>query len=157
MKVEFNGFAIMDSDTAKKAQLLIKKVLKYAKLTDYSITISLVEKEDMLALQKNFLGKNYLTDVLSFPLPDDEKSFSHSQKLLGDIVICLDKAKEQALEFGHSLIEELIVLSTHGLFHLLGFDHERGEEEEQMQMQGEMWLLESAGFDPSLTLIGRVN
>lgn len=70
----------------------------------------------MRALNRQFRGRDYATDVLSFP--SDERGF------LGDIVIAIGVAKQQAKDAGHSLPTELRVLSLHGLLHLLGYDHE---------------------------------
>ena len=70
----------------------------------------------MRALNRQFRGKDYVTDVLSFP--SDERGF------LGDVVIAEGMAKRQAKEHGHSLKIEVQTLALHGLLHLLGYDHE---------------------------------
>ena len=80
------------------------------------VTIALVSDRRMRALNRQFRGKDYVTDVLSFP--SDERGF------LGDIVIASGVCKRQAREAGHPIQTELRVLSLHGLLHLLGFDHE---------------------------------
>ena len=80
------------------------------------VTIALVSDRRMRALNRQFRGKDYATDVLSFP--SEERGF------LGDIVIAAGIAKRQAGEAGHSIQVELRVLSLHGLLHLLGYDHE---------------------------------
>jgi probable rRNA maturation factor len=80
------------------------------------VTIALVSDRRMRALNRQFRGKDYATDVLSFP--SDERGF------LGDIVIALGVARRQAREAGHTAQTELRVLSLHGLLHLLGYDHE---------------------------------
>lgn len=80
------------------------------------VTIALVSDRRMHALNRQFRGRDYPTDVLSFP--SDERGF------LGDIVIATGVAKRQARDAGHSINTELRVLSLHGLLHLLGYDHE---------------------------------
>ena len=80
------------------------------------VCVALVSDRRMRALNRQFRGKDYATDVLSFP--SDDRGF------LGDIVIAEGVAKRQAKEHGHSLKIELQTLALHGLLHLLGYDHE---------------------------------
>jgi probable rRNA maturation factor len=80
------------------------------------VTIAIVSDRRMRALNRQFRGKDYATDVLSFP--SDERGF------LGDIVIAGGVCTRQAREAGHAIQTELRVLSLHGLLHLLGYDHE---------------------------------
>ena len=110
----------------------------------------------MKDLNLRFKNKNEVTDVLSFPIPDMERVFAHTKNMLGDVVICVPQAAKQARDMGHLFVEEIAVLCAHGLFHLLGYDHESSEEDANIQMQGEMYLLDKAGFAPQLSLIGRV-
>jgi len=87
-------------------------------------------------LNRDWRGKNKATDVLSFPqveaadLRELSRAASGTKKLppwwLGDVVISVDRATQQAQERGHSLRDELDLLLAHGLLHLLGFDHEKG-------------------------------
>ena len=88
-----------------------------------TVTIALVNNPKMRALNLAYRGKDYATDVLSFPA--DAPKEGH----LGDVVIATGVAARQAKEAGHSLRTELRVLALHGLLHLLGYDHEhdRGE------------------------------
>ena len=72
-------------------------------------------------LNREFLGKDYATDVLSFPAA----GLAAPDATLGDIAISAERAGEQADEFGHSLDDEIKILMLHGVLHLLGFDHER--------------------------------
>ncbi len=76
----------------------------------------LSDDRELRRLNRRFLGRDYPTDVLSFPDRDGS---------LGDIAISVDRARRQAAEFGHSLEEELSILMLHGVLHLLGMDHER--------------------------------
>ena len=72
------------------------------------------------------------TDVISFAL-EDEKSFNRTDiRVLGDIYISIDKARSQALEYGHSFKRELYFLAVHGFLHLLGYDHMKKEDEDVM-------------------------
>lgn len=104
-------------------------------LTKQNIELLLVENSEITELNAAFLGKNYATDVLSFPLDfseiksDDNKTKmqnidSSDFTMLGSIVISLEMAQQVAESYNHSLKDELAILFTHGLLHLLGFNHE---------------------------------
>ena len=89
---------------------------------------------ELRRLNRRFRGKNYATDVLSFPagdaLPDGRGSVSSDERAaLGEIAISIDRAAAQAEEYGHSLDDELRILMLHGVLHLAGFDHERDSGE----------------------------
>lgn len=156
MKIEVSGLDDMNAVDQANIENAIMRTLEAADLKEYSVSVSLVDTETMIDLNHRFKNKNYVTDVLSFPTPDMEKIFAHTKFMLGDVVICLEQARVQAEECGHTLVEEIAVLASHGLFHLLGYDHEVSEDEALIQMQGEMFLLEKAGFSPELSLIGRM-
>ena len=81
------------------------------------VTVALVSDGRMRALNRTFRGKDYATDVLSFPVIDQPG-------LLGDIVIATGVAARQADDAGHSVATELRILALHGLLHLLGYDHD---------------------------------
>jgi probable rRNA maturation factor len=81
------------------------------------VTVALISDERMRTLNRAYRGKDYATDVLSFPVDD--------KRFLGDIAIATGVAARQADEAGHPVATELRVLALHGLLHLLGYDHER--------------------------------
>jgi rRNA maturation RNase YbeY len=89
------------------------------------LSIALVGDAEIQALNARYRRKNYPTDVLSFPA--DEKA-AHV-RLLGDVVISVDKARRQAKERGRTLEDEMAVLLIHGILHLMGYDHERSAKE----------------------------
>ena len=94
----------------------------------------------MRTLNRTWRGKDRTTDVLSFPLR--EGRFLHIQpEMLGDIVISIPFAARQADEAGHSLTVEIERLLVHGLVHLLGYDHERGDREARRMKRMEQRLL----------------
>lgn len=99
------------------------------------VTILFVNEEAMEALHEQWLGLPGPTDVLSFPM-DELRPGTPAQPtttgILGDVVICPQVAARQAVEAGHTAIEEMLLLETHGLLHLLGFDHADEEEEAVM-------------------------
>lgn len=155
MKVSASGIKDFPQLGKIGVDRLMKRLFDEAGLDEYSINVCFVDGDSMRELYHRFKNQDRVTDVLSFPIPEMERTFAHSKFELGDIVICVDQALLQAKEFGHSLEEEIAVLCAHGLFHLLGYDHERSEDEAALQMQAEMQLLERAGFLPQLSLIGR--
>jgi probable rRNA maturation factor len=77
----------------------------------------ITDDRELRRLNRQFLGHNYPTDVLSFPLDEDAG-------MLGEIAISAGRAAEQAREFGHSQLDEIRILMLHGMLHLMGMDHE---------------------------------
>lgn len=111
-------------------ELLEKVVLECLKVEglneNYEVSISFVDNKEIRQLNKDYRGKDKETDVLSFPIDED---MDIPLPLLGDIIISLEKAREQAQEFQHSLIREISYLTVHSMFHLMGYDHmEDGEK-----------------------------
>jgi probable rRNA maturation factor len=112
-------------------------------LSAVEVSVMIVGKEKMRALNRAYRQTDRWTDVLSFPLwePDEEwVSAEEEAVLLGDIVICLPQAREQAAAYGHSLQRELAFLAVHGFLHLLGYDHQTEAEEEEMYRKQEKVL-----------------
>ena len=116
---------------------------------DAELSVTLIDNENIRALNSEHRGIDRATDVLSFPL-GDENGFDTDPEtgaiLLGDIVISMERAKEQAEEYGHSFRREFAFLLTHSLFHLLGYDHVNGEEEERIMFGKQEKVLEKLGI-----------
>ena len=87
------------------------------------VTVAIVSDGRMRSLNRSFRGKDYATDVLSFPFQRADDAGSDGDHL-GDVVIAAGVARKQAADAGHSVRTELRVLALHGLLHLLGYDHE---------------------------------
>ena len=94
--------------------------------------IIFVDNNYIHELNKNYRNVDRPTDVISFALEDGGMVNASEYRMLGDIYISIDKAKEQAIEYGHSFLRELSFLSVHGLLHLLGYDHMTKEDEKVM-------------------------
>lgn len=118
------------------------------------LCLRLVEPETISVLNEQWMGKKGPTDVLSFPMdelspgrPDQEAPEGY----LGDIALCPQVAEQQAPAAGHTALEEIELLVTHGILHLLGYDHADPDEHEQMfGLQGRLlleWNAQRAGFD----------
>lgn len=102
---------------------------------DAEVSVTLVDNARIRELNGEFREIDHETDVLSFPLGDEngfEIDPDTNAILLGDIVISLEKAQTQSEEYGHSFKREVAFLVTHSLFHLLGYDHVTPEDETEM-------------------------
>lgn len=111
---------------------------------DAELSLTFVDPETIAALHERWMGLKGPTDVMSFPMdqlrPGDPDQPSPAG-ILGDILICPDVAARQAQAAGHSTIEEMVLLTCHGMLHLLGFDHATHEQEKQMfQLQRTLML-----------------
>ena len=107
-------------------------VCKREKLDNVIFNVIIVDNEKIHEINREYRNIDRPTDVISFALEDD-KTFNRTDiRVLGDIYISIDKARSQALEYGHSFKRELFFLSVHGLLHLLGYDHMKKEDEEVM-------------------------
>jgi len=101
---------------------------------NYEIDVSLVDKKTIQEINRKYRKNDKVTDVISFAFNDDEREkeliFSNeTARMLGEILICLPRAIEQAKEIGNSIERELSFLFLHGLLHLLGYDHMTPEDE----------------------------
>jgi probable rRNA maturation factor len=103
------------------------------------VSITLTGNEEIREMNAAYRGKDVPTDVLSFPMDPD---WDESYVLLGDVVISLERAEEQAKDYGHSLNREVGFLTVHGMLHLMGYDHETPEEASVMEACQEEILAE---------------
>ncbi|ANX00544.1 rRNA maturation RNase YbeY [Thermoclostridium stercorarium subsp. leptospartum DSM 9219] len=136
--------------TAAEALLAAEKV-------EFPVLVSvlLVENDEIRRINAEYRKKDSVTDVLSFPMLDmEDGSFitepteidmDDGKLFLGDIVISVPRAIEQAENYGHSVERELAFLTVHGVLHLLGYDHNIPEREEKMKKRQEE-ILESIGL-----------
>ena len=101
--------------------------------------MTFVDMDEIHELNKMHRGVDRPTDVLSFPQFEDvcEEAPEEGEICLGDVVICRDKAAEQAEEFGHSFEREILYLFVHSVLHLLGYDHMEENEKRFMRAQEE--------------------
>ena len=126
------------NETNEKVEYLsdLKKLVKYAKeymkLGNIEFGVIFVDNNEIHELNKTYRNIDRETDVISFALEDDKSFPKEEYRVLGDIYISIDKAISQSKEYGHSLKRELCFLTTHGLLHLLGYDHMTKEDEKEM-------------------------
>lgn len=118
------------------------------------VSVTFVDNEQIAVLNGDFRNKPQPTDVLSFPLGEDD-TYDVDQEtgnlLLGDIVISLEKAMEQADLYGHTLQREVAFLTVHSMYHLLGYDHENGGREAQIMREKEERVLAKLGLQRTFT------
>ncbi|MBQ9125731.1 MAG: rRNA maturation RNase YbeY [Clostridia bacterium] len=155
MKIYFDNVGLFTKPFIKR---VLERALKHLNQPRelLEMSLSIVSPEQIQELNKSFREVDKVTDVLSFPTCDNPtrgaitvvcEDVNPETDLvnIGDIVICLERAKEQAKEYGHSLKRELAFLSLHGLLHLLGYDHIEPDDEKQMiALQKE--ILDQAGI-----------
>lgn len=110
------------------------------------ISVTFVSLEEIHELNREYRQVDSPTDVLSFPQFDDlDELPEEGEIMLGDVVICSDRAKEQAEEFGHSFEREIIYLFVHSVLHLLGYDHME-EDEKRIMRRREEEVMERIGL-----------
>ncbi len=135
MDILFQNNTDMNVNT-KLISDVIKAVICYEGVSDNcEVSVTIVDNEEICALNSKHRNINSPTDVLSFPLIDhgkEELPTDGSKAYLGDIVISIEKAIEQAKEYGHSVNREIGFLTAHSMLHLLGYDHMTLEEEKVM-------------------------
>lgn len=125
----------------KELSDLIEKVIdasfEYEGIEKINVSVLICDDIEIHRLNKEFRDMDKPTDVLSFPMYDDEGNLDPDE--LGDIVISLERAKLQAEEYGHSLIREVAFLTAHSMLHLFGYDHiDDNEREEMFEKQEEI-------------------
>lgn len=110
-----------------------------------TFSVVLTSNTQIRKLNKEWMGKDYPTDVLSFPLEMEPPALEDIPWELGEIIISVEKADEQAENFGHSFEREMAFLCVHGMLHVLGFDHIKPADEKDMFARQKQILLK-AGF-----------
>lgn len=157
---EENTKVDFDFDYNEVATKVVLEALSYEGFNkDAQISITIVDSDEIKAINKEFRNIDKPTDVLSFPLIDfsidhnyeiSEDSLDcidpeNGEVMLGDIVLCIDKIKSQALEYNHSVLREYAFLIAHSMLHLLGYDHMVENEAKDMERRQEE-ILKSLGI-----------
>ena len=135
MSIEVNNESGVEVDEAEFAALARHVLDAMHVHPQTALSVLLVDTDVMADLHVRWMDEQGPTDVLSFPM-DELRPGTDSEPtpagLLGDVVLCPQVAADQARAAGHSTIEELLLLETHGILHLLGYDHAEPEEEKEM-------------------------
>lgn len=105
------------------------------------VSLTLVDDARIHELNRDYRGVDRPTDVLSFALQEESEDepdiLDYEDDLLGDIIISVERARAQAVEYGHAFERELVYLAVHGTLHLLGYDHMEEEDKTKMRQQEE--------------------
>ena len=110
---------------------------------DTEVSVTLADNAHIRELNSRFRGVDRHTDVLSFPMFDiSELDGCIGPLTLGDVVISTERAREQAEELGNSYLHEVAFLTVHSILHLLGYDHERGEEDDELQCRKQREIID---------------
>ncbi len=136
-------------DWCQEWEELVRRVIIHTLMVvkedeDTEVSVLLVDNAAIRDLNRTYRGVDRATDVLSFAQREGEDALA-SDPLLGDVVISIERAQEQALEYGHSPAREVGFLAVHGTLHLLGFDHVEVDDERVMMEKTEA-ILASAGL-----------
>lgn len=135
MSIEVNNESTYSVDEAALQRLATYCLDAMRVHADADIAIVLVDEAAMEQLHVQWMGEPGPTDVLSFPMdelrPGNDDAIT-PPGVLGDVVLCPQVAEMQAEGAGHSIMDELLMLTAHGILHLLGFDHADPEEEKEM-------------------------
>ncbi len=116
-----------------KLEEYMRFIVQKEQLEEYLFNFIFVTNEEIHQINYKYRNVDRVTDVISFALRDGEEDFEHEPvKMLGDVYIAINVAYEQATEYHHSREREVCFLATHGLLHLLGYDHMNKQDEEKM-------------------------
>ncbi len=137
----------VDRECTKIVVAAAKKVSTLYDVTESEVSITLTDNDHIHELNRKYRGIDRPTDVLSFAFSESEEPevVEAEGETLGDIILSVERAKEQAEEYGHSLRRELAFLTVHGMLHLLGYDHM--EEQDRIEMEEEQhYVMEALGI-----------
>lgn len=132
-------------------------VLRMEKFEDSAeISVTFVDNEQIRELNAQYRNKDSATDVLSFPMGENgvyDINHDTGAKILGDIVLSMEMAMEQAKRYGHSLEREIGYLTAHSMLHLLGYDHESGGLAAALMREKEEEVLASLGLTRDISYV----
>jgi probable rRNA maturation factor len=135
MSIEVNNESGISADEAEISALARFVLTRLHVNPQAELSVLLVDEDTMERLHQQWMDESGPTDVLSFPMDELRPGTETEQTppgLLGDIVLCPQVAQRQARTAGHATEEELLLLTVHGILHLLGYDHSEPAEEKQM-------------------------
>ena len=153
VEIKYNGVKLEKSNE-KLISKVVNTVLEMENIChDVDVYITLMDNDEIHKINKEYRDVDRPTDVLSFPMFErdeivnlKEQKKNDIEEILGDILISVPKVKEQAEEYGHSFERELSYLVTHGMLHLLGYDHME-EDEKKIMREHEEAVLQKLGID----------
>jgi probable rRNA maturation factor len=142
MNIEFTNLTNIECEHERLISLAGFAMQELGLHGECELSISMVDEDEMSALHVRWMDEPGATDVLSFPMDEIKpNSASNGAGMLGDVILCPEFAARQAKQAGHSLQEELELLTVHGVLHLVGFDHREPEEKSVMFGLQDKYLL----------------
>ena len=152
-----NTVKIYFSDTQKKIPVtkelraLVRKAIRTAlRFEDFQrsceVSVTFADDEEIRRLNARYRGVDRATDVLSFPMAEGEPEIVGAPLALGDIVLDLERAAAQGEAYGHGFERETAFLVVHSMLHLLGYDHETGEEDEREMRTRQSAIVALCGY-----------
>ena len=162
LQIEKETEDTFDFDYEEAARSIIEQALDYLECPyEVQVNLTLTDNEGIHVINREYRQIDRPTDVLSFPLIDYEEpnvfpenievaaedyfDLDTGELMLGDIIISIEKCKEQAQEYGHSVLREYSFLIVHSILHLFGYDHMEDDEREIME-QKQREILDAAGI-----------
>lgn len=136
----------INDDVCDFLRTVVTATLEYEKVNEPCfVSITVVDEDEIKEINNEHRGIDAVTDVLSFPVvnlidgtyEENAGDFFEGRLILGDVVLCAKRAREQSIEFGHSYERELGYLTCHSILHLIGYDHEEDFEREVMRQKEE--------------------
>lgn len=144
-----------ETESLKETEVqFVEKILQHAareeKIEDAELSVSFVTNDTIREINREYRDKDQPTDVISFAMEEQGEGEvviqdSGEPRVLGDIIISLDRTREQAADYGHSFERELGFLAVHGFLHLVGYDHMNEDDEENMFAKQDV-ILSSLGI-----------
>lgn len=144
IEVNYNAISELPNEEKLIKEVVIRVLEEEKVLPEVDVYITLTNNEEIHKINKEYRDVDRPTDVLSFPMYERDEiaglkndTDDEIEKILGDIIVSIEKVREQAKEYGHSFERELAYLVTHGMLHLLGYDHMIEEEKAVMRKREE--------------------
>ena len=144
IEVNYNAISELPNEEKLIKEVVIRVLEEEKVLPEVDVYITLTNNEEIHKINKEYRDVDRPTDVLSFPMYERDEiaglkndTDDEIEKILGDIIVSIEKVREQAEEYGHSFERELAYLVTHGMLHLLGYDHMIEEEKAVMRKREE--------------------
>jgi probable rRNA maturation factor len=134
MKLQIENSQNKNKIDKRKVRGTVSQILKILDCADKEISISFVDDENIKKLNKQYLGRDKATNVLSFSMREGEHGDVNPQ-ILGDIIISVETAKRDALYGKITIAQEIDFLIIHGILHLLGYNHENTTKKESNKMR----------------------
>ena len=138
---------LADETLEKLVHKAVEGALEFEEVDfDCEVSVTFTDNEGIHELNREYRNKDSATDVLSFPMyafTDDDMPDTEFTVELGDIVVSLERAKEQSEEFGHSYEREVAFLCVHSVLHLLGYDHELSDEDDADMRERQRKIMEN--------------